>query len=233
MNKKILEYQELDKKIRNIKQEVNGSGSQKNIDSLSSSIKTWQSKILELEETSKNLLASLNKLMEVEKKGIAYVEKCKNTNLDKMSREELADFDAKASQTAKQLAELEARISAHNAEVKKVVLDYKMYRKKILDAKEKRDSLKTESVHMIQEKEPDIENLKEEQRKLEKEVDANLLAKYKALKQEGIFPVFVPLVDKRCGGCMVELSSSALDKVKTGEMYECERCRSIIYKNEK
>ena len=135
MNNIILEYQELDKKIKNIKNEVSGGSAQKNLDSISNSIKVWQTKILELEETSKELLSSLNKLMEVEKKGIAYVEKCKKMNLDKMSKEELEDFDTKASQTAKQLAELEARITAHNAEVKKVVLDYKMYRKKILDAK--------------------------------------------------------------------------------------------------
>ena len=229
MNKIILEYQDLDKKIKNIKKEVNGGSAQKNIDSISNSIKAWQAKILELEDTSKELLLSLNKLMEVEKKGIAYVEKYKKLDLDKMTREELEDFDAKASQTAKQLAELEARISAHNAEVKKVVLDYKMYRKKILDAKEKRDSLKTESAQLIQEKQPDIEDLKKEQQKLEKQIEPNVLAKYKQLKQEGVFPVFVPLVDKRCGGCRVELSASALGKLKNGDCYECERCRSIIY----
>ena len=86
MNSIILEYQNLDKKIKNIKNEVNGGSAQKNIDNISNSIKTWQTKILELEETSKELLSSLNKLMEVEKKGIAYVEKCKKTDLDKMSK---------------------------------------------------------------------------------------------------------------------------------------------------
>ena len=229
MNNIILEYQELDKKIKNIKNEVSGGSAQKNLDSISNSIKVWQTKILELEETSKELLSSLNKLMEVEKKGIAYVEKCKKMNLDKMSKEELEDFDTKASQTAKQLAELEARITAHNAEVKKVVLDYKMYRKKILDAKEKRDSLKTETAQKLEDRQPDIEDLKKEQQKLEKGIEPALLAKYKQLKQEGIFPVFVPLVDKRCGGCRVELSSSAIEKLKNGDSYECERCRSIIY----
>ena len=229
MDNKILEYQELDKKIKKIKQEVSGGSVQKNIDNLTNSIKTWQTKILELEETSKQLLSSLNKLMEVEKKGLAYVQKCQNTDLDKLSKEELADFDAKASQTAKQLAELEARISAHNAEVKKVFLDYKMYRKKILDAKEKRDSLKAESEQKLQDKQPDIEGLKKEQQALEKQIEQNVLAKYKSLKQEGIFPVYVPLVDKRCGGCRVELSASALNQLKSGGCYECERCRSIIY----
>ena len=233
MNNIVLEYQELDKKIRNIKKEVNGGNAQNNIDNISNSIKTWQTKILELEEISKELLSSLSKLMEVEKKGIAYVEKCKKTNLDKMTKEELEDFDAKASQTAKQLAELEARISAHNAEVKKVVLDYKMYRKKILDAKEQRDSLKTETAQKMEDRQPDIEDLKKEQEKLEKQIEANVLAKYKQVKQEGIFPVFVPLVDKRCGGCRVELSSSALEKLKNGDIYECERCRRIIYIDKK
>ena len=101
MNSIILEYQNLDKKIKNIKNEVNGGSAQKNIDNISNSIKTWQTKILELEETSKELLSSLNKLMEVEKKGIAYVEKCKKTDLDKMSKEEQNEILSKRVATKK------------------------------------------------------------------------------------------------------------------------------------
>ena len=131
MINKLLEYQELDKKLKKIKREAN-AGEAGDLQNINASIKDAQNKILELEETSKELLSSLNKLMEVEKKGIAYVSKYEKANFDSMTDAELADFEAKAIQASKQLAELETRISAHNAEVKRVVLDYKMYRKKIL-----------------------------------------------------------------------------------------------------
>ena len=233
MNDKLLEYQKLDIELRKVKREFDDANGLHDVDTLNANIKDYQSKILELEETSKDLLVAFKKLMEVQKKGLMYVEKNKNQQIDKMTKNELNDFSQRLEQTAKQLAELETRIQNHNQEVKKVVLDYKMYRKKILDTKEKREAIKTQSAEKMQEKAPDIDAIKAKQNKLEAEIDAQKLAKYKALKQDGIFPVIVPLVDKRCGGCRVELSSAAIDKLKSGETYECEQCRRIIYlKNE-
>jgi predicted nucleic acid-binding Zn-ribbon protein len=229
MSNKLLEYQELDKKLKKIKKEENTLSAEKVVENLNKVIKDSQAKILELEETSKKLLETLNKLMEVQKKGISYVEKCNNVNIDDMSEAELKDFDLKTSQTAKQLAELDTRIASHNAEVKKVVLDYKMYRKKILDAKEKRESLKTSTTEKTEQSAPQVDDLKKQMAKLEKEIEPAKLAKYKALKQDGIFPVIVPLVDRRCGGCRMELSTAALDKLKNKGVHECEQCRRLIF----
>ena len=225
---KLLEYQELDKKIKKIKKESGGI-EVNTIEGLNKVIKDSQTKILELEETSKKLLETLNKLMEVQKKGISYVEKCSKMDIENMSEAELKDFDAKTSQTAKQLAELDSRISSHNAEVKKAVLDYKMYRKKILDAKEKREALKVQNREKNQSGEPQLEELKKQMAKLEKEIEPAKLSRYKALKQDGIFPVIVPLVDNRCGGCRMVLSNAAMDKIKVNGIHECEQCRRLIY----
>lgn len=229
MSNKLLEYQELDKKLKKIKREENSTSAEKVVENLNKVIKDSQTKILELEETSKKLLETLNKLMEVQKKGVSYVEKCNNVDIDAMSEAELKDFDLKTSQTAKQLAELDSRIASHNAEVKKVVLDFKMYRKKILDAKEKRENLKIETTEKTEQSAPQIDDLKKQMSKLEKEIEPAKLAKYKALKQDGIFPVIVPLVDKRCGGCRMELSTAALDKLKSSGVHECEQCRRLIF----
>ena len=226
---KLLEYQELDKKLKKIKKESGGGSLEKTVENLNKVIKDSQTKILELEETSKKLLETLNKLMEVQKKGISYVEKCSKMDIESMNESELKEFDAKTTQTAKQLAELDNRISSHNAEVKKAVLDYKMYRKKILDAKEKRETLKVESSEKNQSSEPHLEDIKKQMAKLEKDIEPAKLSKYKSLKQDGIFPVIVPLVDKRCGGCRMELSNAALDQLKANGIHECEQCRRLIY----
>ena len=226
MGSKLLEYQKIDIELNKLKRDNAQQGASKSVDTLSTTIKNCQNKILELEETSKSLLESFKKLMEVYKKGLAYVQKNKNTDISKMSVEELQDYEVKMSQTAKQLSELETRMLNHNQEVKKVVLDYKMYRKKILDAKEAKENLKTD------EKPANDDNtsaLLAKKAELEKAIEPAKLAKYKSMKQDGIFPVLVPLVDKRCGGCRMELSSVALDKLKNGEPYECEQCRRIIY----
>lgn len=229
MDNKILEYQKLDIKLHKIKKELSNSQKNSETQELSGLIKQWQLKILSLEEDAKKLLTELDKLMGVEKKGIALVEKFSKTDISNLSVDELKDFDAKTTQTANQLAELDNRIMQHNLQVKKVVLDYEMYRKKILSAKQKRDEKKKEADELSSQKAPDFEALKSQLAKLEKSIEPNNLAKYKALKQDGIFPVLVPLVDNRCGGCRVQLSAGAIDKIRTKGLLECEQCRRIIY----
>ena len=229
MDKKILEYQKIDIKLHKIKKEISNQSVSGMSTELVNQVKQWQNKILALEEDAKRLIEELKKLVEVQKKGIALVYKYKNTDIDKLSVDELKDFDAKTMQTANQLAELDSRIAKHTAQVKKVVLDYEMYRKKILSAKQKRDEQKQSVATIKSQKEPDLEELKSKLLSLEKTINPNIIGRYKLLKQDGIFPVLVPLVDNRCGGCQMQLSAGALDKLKNNGTLECEQCRRIIY----
>lgn len=231
MDKNILEYQKLDMKLNKINREVS-AGQNKTDTQLSAKVKEWQQKILQLEQEAKQLMQELEKLLEVQKKGMALVDKFVKTDISKMSTQELKDFDAKTTQTANQLAELDSRIMAHNAKAKKVVLDYQMYKKKILEAKQTRESNKQKIDELSKQKAPDVLEIKSKIQELEKNIDPTLLAKYKAKKQEVAFPLIVPLIDKRCGGCRMELSASALDKLKNNGFYECEQCRRVIYTDE-
>lgn len=229
MDNKILEYQKIDIKLNKLKREISTQSNNGATQELVNQVKQWQSKILSLEEDAKRLMAELNKLIEVQKKGLALVEKYSKVNISGMTEAELKDFDTKTMQTANQLAELDNRISNHNLQVKKVVLDYEMYRKKILAAKQKREEQKQQADSISSQKAPDVADLKNKLLSLEKSVDVGILAKYKSLKQDGIFPVLVQLVDNRCGGCRMQLSAGALDKLKNNGTLECEQCRRIIY----
>ena len=64
---------------------------------------------------------------------------------------------------------------------------------------------------------------------LEKQIDANLLSKYKHLRQDKIFPVFVPLNSNACGGCSMALPAALMNKLKENGYLECEQCRRYIY----
>lgn len=231
MDNKILEYQKVDMALFKLKKEINNSQNSQNTQNLTNSIKDCQQKILQLEQNAKTLLVELDKLLQVQKKGISLVEKLQNTNINSMNEAELKELEAKTNQTISQLAELENRISAHNAQVKKVVLDYEVYRKKIIAAKQKREELKQNSTDVNSEKEPQMDELKKKLQELEKQLEPGVVTKYRTLKQDGIFPVLVPLADNRCGGCRMQLSATALEKLKTSNTLECEQCRRIIFNN--
>ena len=64
---------------------------------------------------------------------------------------------------------------------------------------------------------------------MEKEIEPEVLNKYKSLRKDGIMPVFVKLVNRSCGYCRVELPNSTIDKLKLNGQTECEHCRRIIY----
>ena len=229
MDNNLLKYQELDKKLFSAKKASVSPQFQKEFQQVANSIKQWQTEVLKLEQESKKLLAEYDKLMSVEKKGLSFVEKCNKTDISKMTDDELADFDAKTKQTANQLLELENRIVEHQNKVKKVVYAYKALRKNILDARAKRDGIKAKQDEFAKQKQPEIDNIKAEMSKLEKSIDQAKLAKYKLAKQDGIFPVLVPLQENRCSGCRMQLSTLAIDKLKKDGIYECEQCRRLIY----
>ena len=146
-----------------------------------------------------------------------------------MKDAELEDFAVKTKQTANQLEELAKRFAEHQNNVKTVVQNYKVARKNWIDCKTKRDALKQKQEEANNSSQPEIEKLKEEMAKLEKSIQATNLAKYKNVKQDGIFPVLVPLQENRCGGCRMLLSTSAIEKLKAEGLYECEQCRRLIY----
>ena len=58
--------------------------------------------------------------------------------------------------------------------------------------------------------------------------DLDKYAKYKEMKEKGIFPVYVNIEDNFCGGCKVELSLNFIEKLKEKKMLSCEHCGRII-----
>lgn len=233
MDKNLLKYQDFDKKIKSLK---NGNVDTKLQTALQNAInetKKWQANILELEQMSKRLLEEYNKLVSVESKGIAFVDKFSKMDIEKMSSDELNDFALKTKQTSNQLEELAKRFADHQNNVKTVVQNYKIARKNWIECKTKRDDLRKKQEDATNSNQPELDEIKKEMQKLEKSIDESLLSKYKSVKQDGIFPVLVPLQENRCGGCRVQLSTSALEKLKAKGMSECEQCRRIIYFDEK
>ena len=229
MDNNLLKYQELDKKLRALNAGSVDAKLQNQLQNAIAETKKWQANILELEQMSKKLLDEYNKLTAVESKGIAFVDKFSKTDIDKLSGAELDDFAYKTKQTANQLNELAKKFAEHQNNVKTVVQNYRIARKNWIECKTKRDDLRKKQEEVSNSNLPEVEAVKKEMAKLEKDIDESKLAKYKAVRQDGIFPVLVPLQENRCGGCRVQLSTSAIEKLQAKGMSECEQCRRIIY----
>ena len=100
---------------------------------------------------------------------------------------------------------------------------------KLTEAKMRSVSIKARIDAKQKEVAPKIAAIQKQIAELESKVkDKDLYEKYKTMKANGIFPVYVPLENNFCGGCKVELSLNFIEKLKNQKMLTCEHCGRII-----
>jgi predicted nucleic acid-binding Zn-ribbon protein len=75
---------------------------------------------------------------------------------------------------------------------------------------------------------PQVEEIEAEIKKLEAVADKELYNKYKTLRKDIKLPIFVHLINNRCGACQMEQSLNFIQKLKQAGMLPCEECRRII-----
>ena len=226
---KILEYQKLDSELFRLEREINRNEHKKNAHAMVSFVKDAQSQILELDKQASKICDEVQKLKQVQEKGISLIEKYSKQVSNNLSYEELVDLQNKLSQTAKQLKELENRLLNAEKRAKQLISEFDALKKKTNLARSKHQESKSKFDEYYAQKEPEVLALKNKIASLEKELDSTFVSKYKSLKQDGVFPVVVRLMDTRCGGGRMELPSKELEKIKQNGKLECPSCHRLIY----
>lgn len=226
---KILEYQKLDTDLFRLEREINKNEHKKNAQAMVSYVKEAQNQILELDRQANRLYQDFQKLKQVEEKGIDLIEKYTRQFGDNLTTEQLKELQAKISQTTRQLRELENRFIASEKKAKQFISDFDGLKKKANVAKSKHQESKSKFDEYCTQREPEIKAIKDKISALEKQLDAGFVNKYKTLKQDGVFPIVVKLVDSRCGGCRMELPSKELEKIRQNGKLECPSCHRLIY----
>lgn len=226
---KILEYQKLDTDLFRLEREINKNEHKKNAQAMVSYVKEAQNQILELDRQANRLYQDFQKLKQVEEKGIDLIEKYSRQFGDNLTTEQLKDLQTKISQTTRQLRELENRFVASEKKAKQFIADFDNLKKKANVAKSKHQESKSKFDEYCAQKEPEIKAIKDKISALEKQLDVGFVNKYKTLKQDGMFPIVVKLVDSRCGGCRMELPSKELEKIRQNGKLECPSCHRLIY----
>lgn len=232
--KSILEFQKLDAELIKLKKEISNNPDKRNAENMKSFVLESQQKSASLDREAKNLMDELEKLKEVYSKGIALVEKYVNQSTENLNLQELKDLQQKIKQTLIHLNELDNRLQANNEKSKNVLKEFDNNKKRSIIARQKHADSKSNFDEYYKTQEPKLNAIKEKMIELQKKLDKNEYLQYKTLRQDNLFPVYVPLLNNsRCGGCRMELPSNSLEKIKKLGKLECEQCRRIIYIEEK
>lgn len=227
--KNILAYQAEDKKLFDLESELANDTNKQKCIQLNQTAKASQLKSSQLEEQASVALKEMNELNKTldvnQKKG----EQLLSLNIENLSKEELDEHLAMKDKVAQNLAVLDKKLTKIAESINAILAEFNQTIKKYNMAKEEYQKFKAAYDKKAAELEPKIAELKNHLAGIQKTVEPKLMQTYLNKRNDHIFPVFVKLDGNTCGRCRMELSASAINKLKEDGILTCEHCRRIIY----
>jgi predicted nucleic acid-binding Zn-ribbon protein len=231
MISKLLNYQETDLKLKELESELGGSEERKRAVSAKKVIEGAGDTLAKIEARAEELTVLYENLVNLNKEIQEKIKDFEPAINGATDEGEIAYLIKKADELSSKIAKLEKEINALSDDMKGVIQNYLTLKKNNEKARAEYEEYGAKYKELKAKKEPEIKKIKEELALLEKEIDADLIAKYKAKREEKIFPVLVKLEgDNRCSKCKMELSLASVSKLNTQTFIECEYCRRLIYK---
>lgn len=226
---KILEYQKADNEVIKLERQLYSSEDKKISQDMINVVKNAQNKSTALDNEARELLQEYNNLKNAYEDNQKSCGAILNTKLDKVALEDLDNVSKNVSNLMDNINILEKKLVLLAERVNAILSDFDATKKKYNNARVKYNEHKAKYDKIVETVTPELEEKRKQVKKLEKDIDPNILAKYKQRRADKIYPVFVQLRNKCCGGCMMELPSASLQKLKDQGFLECEHCRRIIY----
>lgn len=220
---KILKYQDLDRQIRSLEKESSNMEEKQIMNKMIAYVKDAQNKSAQLESQAKQLVDDYQKVKseyDLALKNIQNLVDSKTQNDRTVNLINTYSSD---------LYMLERKLNIIVNKSQEILKQFSVAKNNVLKAKQKHKECKEKYDSKINAINPKIEKLRQEQKKLEPEIDEKALAKYKNVLNDNIFPVFVPVAGNLCGGCRMEIPMGKMDKLKNDGYIVCEQCGRFIY----
>ncbi|MDD2227459.1 MAG: hypothetical protein PHH71_02640 [Clostridia bacterium] len=225
----ILNYQKKDFEIIKLERSLNESPNKKIINQIQNIVKDSQSTSAALETEAEEVLLQFNNLKKLYEDNINSFIILSKKESDTLNEAEAAEIIKLTNAMASNLNILEKKLLALAEKVNAILSGYdeakKKYQKAKIHYKDVSENFNAEKNELS----PRIAKLSEELKKMETKIESKLFTLYKEKRQDRIFPIFVEFTSNCCGGCMMELPSAQIEKLKRENMLECENCHRYIY----
>ena len=225
--KNMLKYQELDNEIVRLETELKQNAEYKNAVKMQQVYKDCQTKVAELNEKSKALIAEFEQYQKIFNQMVENLEVV-SRNVEKKDEKKIDGLIEAGEAITNNLMRLEKKIAMVSQECVNVRNEYTKIKNSAIQAKTSGQKSKESYAAIKADTEKKVAEIKKELDALEKSVDKQLLAKYKQKRTEKSV-VFVEDRNGVCGGCRMAISAVKKAKLKADGMIECESCGRIIY----
>ena len=225
----LLNYQAADAKLRKIEKTLGESEERKKAMSAKKYLEGVEENVNKLDTRAAELIGFYEQATQEQIK-LKEQEAVILESLDAVADEKEAQYlIKKAEELISRIKTLGAKASKISEEIQAVIKEYSTIKNTTKAAKaqytenvEKYNALK-ESVKAEKEAvEKELETLKGK-------VDAALMERYLKKRANKIYPVLYEVRGDVCGACNMQLPMSEMNKLKNGEIIDCDQCGRLIY----
>jgi predicted nucleic acid-binding Zn-ribbon protein len=225
----ILKYQEKDFEIFRLKNSSKNDEIRKLISKSIERAKNSQSKSLQLEKQSSELTLEFENLKKLYSQNLSSLTVLANTSYSDLSESDIEVYERSLNDLNNNITIIENKLSSLAKTINVVLSNFEKERKNHQIARNEYNKNKQIFDAQQEEVKPAIEAMSKELKELEKDINADVLEKYKKKRQDNRFPIIVQLSNNTCGGCQMELSYAFLNSLKEKKILECEHCRRYIF----
>lgn len=229
----IVEYQEIDKNLKAIEDEVNGSEEAKKYLSARKFLSTVKDSLSELESKAQTLTENYNKAVSDFEKYVATAKEYEKTVETCENEEELEYLKKKFSEVCALISQTEQAVSALSKEMADLYNEYGKLGKTNKAMRAQYDEYAPKLEELKNSKKEEVSRLKAELKKLEDKIDKTLMEKYNVRRKDKKFPIVFGLdLSKKlnyCPFCATSMPVSFMEELSLGAIKECESCHRLIY----
>ncbi len=226
----ILKYQRTDAQLKKIENELSASEDRKKavvakkfLESVEENLEKLDNRAAELAAAFETVSLRQTKLKEQE----AEFDRAIDTLEDETEAQYLLKKAEELLSRIKRQEEESAKIAA---EIQAVMKDYHSLRNNTKTMKAQYAECGKKYNDLIASKKDERENLEKQLAELRKDVEPAIMERYLKKRSEKIFPVLFEARGESCGACNMQLPLSEINRLKNGEIIECDQCRRLLYK---
>lgn len=225
----ILKYQELDSKLQQLEKKMATSSEKSVMNQMIGYVKDAQNKSAELEQKAKKMMDEYINLKKEYDKNILLIKELTAKNSDELTTAQMDEIFHQINLVSSNLYMIERNLNIQLVNIKAILKEFENTKNGVIKARNKHKESKEKYEALVNTINPEMDKIRQEMTKLEPSIDAKLLAKYKSVRHDNIFPVFVPLNNGNCGGCRMALPMGKVDKIKSDRYIVCDNCGRVIF----